>query len=393
MSAHARLPPSSAFRWMVCTPSAKLEAVFPNKSGIAADEGTLAHKLAETLAGFALKHIKLKQYNLTIAEIKKHALYAPAMMDYMETYTSFIMERYNMALASSKNSVIKLEKVVNLVKWIREGFGTIDVRIIGNAVLEIIDLKYGKGVEVSAEENKQMMIYALGVLEEYDLDYDIETIKMTIYQPRLDNISTFTMNASDLRAWGENELKPKAALAFEGEGELVPGDHCKFCRAAGECRALANFNLDMARMEFAEPALLSDQEIVEVLGKIKIFEAWTKSVRDHALTQAVTYGREWPEMKLVAGKSDRVYKDPEKIAQVLADEMYDESSIYKPREILSITALEAEIGKSEFGRLLSDYVVKPEGKPTLAPLSDKRPAFKGKARALSDFNDDLEDDL
>jgi hypothetical protein len=389
MAAHALLSPSSAYRWLNCTPSARLEAKYPDKAGQAAREGTLAHWLGETLIGYALKTVKLKTYNAVIAEIQKNELYTPAMMEYAEGYASFVLERYALALAVDRHAVIQLETKTKLDKWVKESFGTLDVRIASSPKLTVIDLKFGKGKEVSAERNAQLMTYAIGILDDYELEYDIKTVEMIIYQPRIDNVSIWEISVEELREWAVTVLKPQADIAFEGKGEFKPGAHCDFCRAAGNCKALADYNLELARHEFAEPVTLSDTDTVEILNRKSVFEKWIKAVSDYALDQAVNHSKQWPGMKVVEGKSNRVYSNPALIAETLLKAQYAETDIFKT-ELKGITELEKEIGKSEFGRLLSDLIVKPEGKPTLVPESDKRPAFKGKAGALSDFGDDLD---
>lgn len=256
-----------------------------------------------------------------------------------------------------------------------EGFGTGDCIIISAGVLEIIDMKYGKGVLVSATENKQMMLYALGAVDEFDYLYGVDKVRMTIFQPRLENFSSYEISTSDLLAWGENELKPKAQLAFDGDGEFVAGSHCQFCKVKAQCRALAEFNLELAKHDFAKAELLTDAEISEILERAAAFKSWVNAVEEFALTEAIENGKVWPGYKLVEGRSNRVYKDQTVITNRLVTAGWPKDKIMEPQELLGITALEKLITKGTFSELLADQVIKPQGKPTLVEESDKRPVW------------------
>jgi hypothetical protein len=386
MSAHAILSPSGAHRWLSCTPSARLEQQFPDKAGKVAEEGTLAHSLGELILKHKLKRISKQVYQRDLKKIEANELFDTAMQEHAESYSVFVLERFYEAQSHTRDAVIYLEHKLNLTEYVPEGFGTGDCVIIADGTMEIIDLKYGKGVLVSAENNKQMMLYALGALKEFIFAYDIDTVRMTIFQPRIDNFSTFEISVDDLLTWAELELKPKAALAFAGEGEFEPGTHCQFCKAKAVCKANADYNLEIARHDFATPELLTDEEIADILARSANFTSWLKSVNEYALSESVLNGKKWPGFKLVEGRSNRTYSDDTAVAQRLVEKGFAEDLIYK-RELLGITAMEKAIGKKEFSLVLSDLIIKPQGKPTLAPLSDKREELNSVDAARKDFEE------
>lgn len=385
MSGHAILGPSSASRWMACTPSARLEMQYPDSSGIAAQEGTLAHELGETLIKYHHKLITKAEYSKIIKRIEADSMYNPDMQGHAEDYASFVAERFAEARNITKDAVLQVEAKLNLTDYVPEGFGTGDAVIIADGVMDIIDLKYGKGVMVFCDNNKQMTLYSLGALREFDFMYEIHTVRMTIYQPRLDNISSFDMSVSDLRKWATDELMPKAALAFEGIGEFVPGTHCQFCRAKVQCKALAEENMKIAKYDFAEAVLLTDAEISDILVRAKAFVNWIGSIEDFALTEAIERGKKWDGFKLVEGRSNRCYSDQDAVAQTLVKNGYPEDVIYS-KSLLGITAMEKAITKKNFSALLDRLIVKPQGKPTLVPASDKRTEWNSVESAISDFS-------
>ena len=380
--AHAILSPSGASRWLNCPPSARLEQTFPDSSGEAALEGTLAHELGETL--LRLNLFPEPTLNGTLIKIQKDERFTPDMWDHASNYANYVIETFREAQAITKDAVIQIEANLNLTDYVPEGFGTGDAVIIADGTMDIIDLKYGKGVNVSCENNKQMMLYALGGLREFDYMYDIQNVRMTIYQPRMDNISTFEMSVKDLQEWAENVLKPIAKLAFEGKGEFKVGDHCRFCRAKAVCKANANENLELAKYDFAESVLLSDAEVADILSRASAFKSWLTSVEEMALTEAVEKGRNWPGFKLVEGRSNRVYVDEEKVALTLTREGFSEDEIYL-KKLLGITAMEKAITKKTFENVLGGLIIKPQGKPTIVPENDKRPAWNSAESAKNDF--------
>lgn len=380
--AHAILSPSGASRWLACTPSARLEQQFPDKAGEAAAEGTLAHSLGETMLRQKLNLITKQKYSTELKKIEKNKLYNTEMYGYAEDYSIFVMERYYEAQNRTKDALIFLEQSLNLTDYVPEGFGTGDAVIIADGILDIIDLKYGKGVEVSAENNKQMMLYGLGALREFDHVFEINTVRLTIYQPRKDNFSIWETTVSELTDWAVKELAPRAAMAFKGIGEFAPGPHCQFCKAAGNCKARAEFNLELAKYDFKQDALLEDAEIADILDRAKEFKSWLGDVEDYALQQALA-GKKYPGYKLVEGRSNRVYGDQEAVVEVLTKEGFTEDKIFN-KKLIGITDMEKLIGKAVFNDKLSGYVVKPPGSPTLVAATDKRPEY-GIDSAKADF--------
>ena len=275
------------------------------------------------------------------------------------------------------------EQRLDFSAYVPEGFGTGDVIILADHVLHIIDLKYGKGVGVSAEENPQLRLYGLGALETFGMLYEINYIKTTIIQPRIDNVSSEELPVDILIQWGENTVKPLAALAMEGKGEFKVGDHCKFCKARKTCRARAEANLELTKMEFVIPELLGDEEIGEVLRKAEQLQSWVTDIQEYALQEAIN-GRKFDGWKLVEGRSNRKYEDEIKVAEKLKEAGYDEASLYE-KKLYGITAMEKLVGKKTFGELLDDLIVKPPGKPVLVDLSDKRPELNTADQAAKDF--------
>lgn len=387
--AHAILSPSSASRWLACTPSARLEQQFPDKAGEAAAEGTLAHAIGEAIIERELKTGKAVQ---TLESFQGDRLFKPEMLEYCQGYADFVLERYADAKRRNIDALIFLETRLDLTEYIPEGFGTADAIVIADGTLDFIDLKYGKGVPVSAVENKQMMVYALGALHEYGMLYDIHTVRMTIYQPRIDNISEWEIYVTELKHWAEKELVPRAAMAFDGQGEFVPGDHCLFCKARAVCKANADALLEVLKHDFTDAVLMADDEIADILAKADRVEKWLKAVEAHALNEAVNNGKKWPGFKLVEGRSNRVITDTVGAENKLVGAGYKVAEIQKPAELLGITALEKVVGKKKFEDLLGGFVIKPAGKPALVPLADKRPELNSLDAAKADFEEiELED--
>jgi hypothetical protein len=381
---HALLSASSSKRWLMCPPSARLEENCPEETSIYAEEGTLAHSLAEHFISYTLGFIKQKDYCTKMEEMTKHPLYSKEMVQSLETYIDYALEKINEAKAKTKDSVVLLEQKLDFSPWVPEGFGTGDLVIITDSILEIIDLKYGKGVTVEAKNNTQMRLYGLGAIHHFGCLYDISTVKMTICQPRLDHISTEEMSVDELIRWGETFVKPRAQMAINGEGEFKVGEHCRFCKVRFTCRKRAEENLEIAKHDFKDPALLSDEEISEVLKKSEEIKRWTNDVYDYALKRAVDEGKKWEGFKLVEGRSVRKYSDAEEAAKVLIKAGYSEDEIFT-KKLLGISSMEKALGKKKFKEFLSDYVVKPEGKPTLVPETDKRAKINLINNAIEDF--------
>lgn len=359
---HALLSASGAHRWMNCTPSARLEREFEDNSGESAAEGTAAHALAEHKLRRALK----------MRSKKPVSKYDSDEMDvHTDSYVEFIQELVAQAKQECSDPVVLIEQRLDFSRYVPDGFGTGDCVIIADGMLHIIDFKYGQGVLVESEDNPQMKLYALGALELFDGIYDISTVSMTIYQPRRENISTYTLFKESLYQWAEEILKPTAELAFKGEGEYAPGEHCQFCRAAVKCRARAEEKLNLARFEFALPPLLTDESIEEILALLDDLTSWANSIREYALQTAIQ-GKQWCNYKVVEGRSNRRYANEDAVAEAAKAAGYRD--IYR-QNLITITEMEKLMGKSRFNEILGSLVIKPPGKPTLVPVSDKRPAI------------------
>lgn len=366
--AHAILSASGSKRWLSCPPSARLERKFPDKAGEAAQEGTLAHALAEARIRHWLGEISENGLTLRIDSIRHDALYSPEMGEYVSEYVDLCIEKINEA-----QGVALVEERLDFSRWVKNGFGTGDMVIIGDGVLEIVDLKYGKGVPVSAEGNTQMQLYALGAIEQYGYIYDFDHVRMSIFQPRNGGLSTQLMSVDELLAWGKS-IKPIAELAYEGKGEFKAGDHCRFCRAAAQCKALADYNLEIAKLEFRDADLLTDDEVSFVLSRVDGLIRYADKIKTFALAEALK-GHKWPGFKAVAGRSNRRITDAAKAVKLLRGAGYADDVIYKPLEIQTITDLEKTITKKKFGEILGSVVEKPPGKPTLVPADDERPEY------------------
>jgi hypothetical protein len=378
MSDHAVLSASGAHRWLNCLPSARLELEFVNNESSAAAEGTAAHALCEHKLKKAL-HMRSKRpvsvYN------------SDEMEEHSDAYVEFVMEQLELAKQSCTDPLILIEQRLDFSCYVPQGFGTGDCIIIADKKLHIIDFKYGMGVLVDAVDNPQMKLYALGALEIYDSLYDIEEVSMTIFQPRRENVSTWTIRVEDLKAWAEKELKPKAKKAYDGEGEYLPGEWCTFCRAAVKCRARAEEKLKLAQSEFKLPPLLTDSEIEEVLSKLSDLTKWANEIIAYATDAAVNHGKEWHGFKVVEGRSVRKYKDEDAVAEVAKANGYKD--IFR-QSLITLTEMERLMGKSKFEKILGDLIYKPSGKPTLVPLSDKRPAMNV-SNAKNEFNEITEE--
>lgn len=366
--AHAVLSASGSKRWLSCPPSARLERKFPDKAGEAAQEGTLAHALAEARIRHWLGEISESGLTLRIDNIRHDALYSPEMGEYVSEYVDLCIEKINEA-----HGTALVEERLDFSRWVKNGFGTGDMVIIGDGVLEIVDLKYGKGVPVSAEGNTQMQLYALGAIEQYGYIYDFDHVRMSIFQPRNGGLSTQLMSVDELLVWGES-IKPIAELAYAGKGDFKAGEHCRFCRAAAQCKALADYNLEIAKLEFRDADLLTDDEVSFVLSRVDGLIRYADKIKTFALAEALK-GHKWPGFKVVTGRSNRRITDAVKAVKLLRGAGYADDVIYKPLEIQTITDLEKTITKKKFGEILGSVVEKPPGKPTLVPADDERPEY------------------
>lgn len=384
---HALLSASGASRWLNCPPSARLEEKYGEKrSTDYSREGTLAHELAELYLRRDLKGMSDGEFDEGLEAIMSNELFKEEMLDYVPMYTNYCTEQLIAARAVTPSAIADIEVKLDLTEYIPESFGTGDFICIADGTMEIVDLKYGRGVRVAAEQNKQLMLYALGALRIYDTFYDIEYVKLTIVQPRVDNISSWTVSVSELKDWAINVLRPAAAEAFDGKGELSPGSWCQFCSVKHRCRKLYEDQMQIARLEFGAPELLSDEEIAEVVQKAPAFTTWLNSVVEFATVEAEN-GKNWPGLKLVAGRSIRKWADEGQVpaAVFTAFPELDEEDIYV-QKLKSLTEIERIVGKKNFAAKLSGFVIKPEGKPKLVTDDDPRPAL-GTAAAAADFKE------
>lgn len=380
---HALLSASGASRWLACTPSARLEEKFDESgSSSYAEEGTLAHEFGDINLRFMNGEITTKIHKAELKKLRAHALYSPEMETEVEKYTSAVWETFLASKRETPDAKLLIEKRLDFSHIVEAGFGTGDACIVANKVLKIIDLKYGKGIKVDADENPQLMLYALGALRDMEMLYDIHTIKLAIIQPRLDHISTWTISVADLIQWGETVVKPKAAEAYKGEGKQHAGEHCKFCKVKPMCKTLAAANMELAKHEFADPQLLTEEEVIEIFKQQPMLVDWVNSVSQYLLDEAIK-GKSWPGYKLVEGRSNRKWSDEISVIQMLQNNGFKEDQIFT-KNLNGITALEKAIDKKMFSDLLSNLIIKPPGKPTLVPESDKRLAF-GVDQAKADF--------
>lgn len=388
---HALLSASGASRWLNCTPSARLEEEYgEKKSSVYAAEGTLAHELSELyLLKDALKSLPEQDFEAKLEEIMANDLFNEEMLDVVPLYTDYCIAQFEEAKVVNPLACLVIEQRIDLTEYIPESFGTADCVIINDDLMEVIDLKYGKGVPVYADWNRQLMLYGLGALRKYDAMYDIKEIRLTIVQPRIDNISSWQISVEDLYKWADEELKPKAQAAFEGLGELNAGDWCRFCGVRNRCRKLYDQQLEIAKHEFTDPELLTDEEIADIVRRVPKLVEWANSVTEYAQDKALNEDKQWPGLKLVEGVSRRKWVDEDNAANLIFARCPElsEDEIFNMK-LKSITAIEKLVGKKRFSEILSDAVIKPQGKPTLVSLDDKRPAF-GHNQAKLDFANEV----
>lgn len=374
MAKHAVLSASSSERWLNCPPSARLCEAYEDKGSDYAAEGTDAHTLCEY-------RLKLALGIPAEDPIENLSWYNEEMEECAAGYAAYVVELLETAKQTCSDPVVMIEQRVNFSHWVQDGFGTADCILIADGVLNIVDYKHGKGVEVSAEGNTQLALYSLGALEIFDGIYDIDRVCVHIFQPRKSNVVSSMMDKSDLYEWADTELTQKAQLAYEGQGDFSCGEWCRFCKAKAECRERAEAHLALARYEFQSPALLDDEEIADILGKVDALTAWASDVKEYALQQAIS-GKEWTGWKLVEGRSNRKYTSEAAVATTVEGAGFDPYE----RKVLGVTAMQKLLGKTRFEELLAPYIEKPQGKPTLVPESDKRPAMN---TAKNDFMEEF----
>lgn len=386
-SKHAKLPPSSAERWINCPGSVALSAQLPPPSSSPyADEGTLAHAVAELKLRRNIGEITPKQYDKELAKLQESEYWCGEMDEATDFYADTVIEHL---AAAGSDAELMIEQHFSLDKWVPESFGTSDAVVIGGNTIEVIDLKYGKGVKVSAEHNAQLRLYGLGASALFGALYDFETVRYTIIQPRLDHVSTEEVPLSELLLWAEEDVAPRAIMALEGTDYMACGDWCRWCPAKAICRKRAEYNQEIAKDDFKDPPLLTDEEIGEVLGRADSVKKWVEDIQTYALEQALA-GKHYDGWKLVEGRSIRKYADDLKVAEKLVAAGYDEAMLYE-RKLYGITAMEKIVGKKKLTTTLGDLLIKPAGKPVLVPESDKREAINTTEAAKADFNNTDED--
>lgn len=383
--AHALLSASGASRWINCTPSPRLEEELNivDAGSDFAKEGTLAHEFGDLglqlLSGQTPKKVIEKE----MVRQRKNKLYTDEMEPQVEKYTDYVMEQLTAAQQVDDLAILSIEEKLDLTHLIEDGFGTGDAIVIADGTLEVIDLKYGKGIQVEADDNDQLKLYGLGALDNYDMMYDIHTVRLTIVQPRLDHISTWTIPVSHLHAWADKIVRPKAKMAYAGEGKTCAGDWCKWCKVKPRCRRLAEDALSLAKHEFKKPDLLEDDELLAVYKQIKGLTDWAAAVASFIKSEAIA-GKKWEGYKLVEGRSVRKWADEKAVYDhLIAGYDADKIQNTKMKGIGDITKL---VGKVSFAKHLTPFVVKPPGAPTLVPESDKRQAFSFNS-AKDDFAD------
>lgn len=352
---HSLLSPSSSHRWIACPPSARLTENCKDTSSGYAQEGSLAHQIAE------------KKLLHRLGKAKAPKVCDDLEMDeHTDDYIAFVSEQ----LEGLTDPKVYVEQRVDCSKWVPECSGTCDTLILSDGILHIIDLKYGRGVKVEAEGNDQLRIYALGALELFGFLYPIQTVRMSIFQPRLQNCSTWEVARETIEAWAAEVLKPSADLAWHGNGDYKAGDHCQFCKVKAECRERADANLAFAAYDFAEPALLKSGEIAVILSKIDNLVSWASDVKDFALAEALR-GVQYDGWKVVEGRSNRKYTDETAVAETVKGIGLDPYE----HKVIGITAMTTLLGKKRFEEIIGGLITKPQGKPVLAPMTDKRQAL------------------
>lgn len=372
-NSHALLSASSSARWLNCPPSARLSEEIQDVTSEFAAEGTDAHALCE----YKLRKVLGLSFGEKLPYLE---WYSQEMEDSATDYVAYILELLSEVKKTCKNPMVLIEQRLDFSRYVQEGFGTGDCVIVSNGYIHIVDVKYGKGIPVDADHNPQMMLYALGALELFGFLFDINKVSMTIYQPRIGNISTYEMATESLLEWAENTLAPIAKLAYAGKGEFKCGPHCRFCKVKAQCRERADTNMKLASLDFAKAPVLQDDEVEEILAKVDDLVSWANDIKEYALDAALK-GKRWNDWKVVEGRSNRKYADDNKVAEVVTSAGLDPFE----KKLLSVAELQKRIGKAHFDELVAPHVMKPPGKPTLVPRSDKREELNS---AAADFNDE-----
>ena len=378
MARHAFLAASASERWLHCPPSARLCAQEDDPGSEYARQGSDAHELAQYLLEKALgRETRDPTEDLTY--------YNAEMQEATEAYAAFVMEQVEEAKKNCPDPLVCVEQTVDFSRWVPRGFGTADALIIADDTLYVTDLKYGVGCLVTADGedgngNSQLKMYALGALDTFGNLFNIKKVRLSIFQPRRENVSTYEMPAKELLDWAEKVLVPIAKLAWDGEGEFEAGNHCMFCRIKATCRKRAEYAMELAKYDFADPPTLSEGEIAEILPKIDPLVSWAEAIKGYALSQALG-GIHYPGYKLVAGRSSRKFTDEAAVAKIITDAGFDP---YETK-LAGITEMTRRLGKKRFQELLDGWITKPEGKPVLVPETDSRPELNN---AKNDFEEE-----
>ena len=376
--AHATLSASSSHRWLMCPPSVKLSEQFEDKPSVYAEEGTFLHELSEMKLHRYLGDVTPEAIEAQYAEHRDNDFYSDEAESVTDEYVDFCIETIEAVRASCPDPLILVEHRLDFSEYVPGGFGTGDLVIVADGVLEVIDFKGGRGVRVEADHNSQLMLYGLGALLEFEALYDIRSVRMSIVQPRLNNISTFETTAEELGLWAEREVKPRAQLAAKGEGEFCAGEWCRFCKARHTCRKRSEYHMRLAERDFKQPDLLTDAEIIDILPVAESLNSWVQDLISYATQQAMG-GKAWPGYKLVAGRSVRRYTSEAEVIKAATEAGY--TDIYKTT-LLGVGDLEKRMGRKKFSEVLGKYVIKPVGAPQLVPESDPRKPYSD---AASDF--------
>lgn len=392
--AHALLSPSSASRWLACPPSARFTEPMERKSSDAADEGTLAHSLGELIISHRRQQITNKEFRSHLNEIKKSEYFNKAMYEHCDNYAVFVLERFAEAQARSKDAKLFVEEKLDISAYAKEVFGTGDIGILADGIAETIDLKYGKGKKVLAEDNDQLKLYALGWLDKFGWLYDIKVMRLSIYQPRMDNISSWDIAVEDLYKWAAETVTPVSEVAFAGEGEFKAGPHCDFCPGKNICKTRAELNLEQIGIDFAEAMAEEDDETVlkwmhhpnrmtpNEMARLYMLSEGIKSnltsIEKYMLEQALQ-GNKWPGLELVHGKAKRAITDKEAVEKALIKAGYDRHDIFKPQDLISMTDIEKLTGRKEFDAIVAPFTIKEPGAATLEPVGSGRPAYRSAA--------------
>ena len=380
--AHAKLSASGASRWATCPGSVQMEDGIPDKESVYAQEGTLAHEMSELKLKHYLdpKGFGKRKLNAAIKKLKENELYQAEMDSYTDTYVDFIKEK---AMSFSSNPYIEIEKRVDFSRWVDGGFGTCDCILIHGSTLSIIDLKYGKGVPVSSEQNEQLILYALGAYDAFNLIYNLDKIELNIVQPRINNFSTWEISLTELLLWGDY-FKVQAEKALGGSGELVPSAKaCKFCKARDICTARAENNLSLESEIKLKPNEIPKDKLYEYISRGEDIAKWVADLKAYALDMCLK-GEDVKGLKAVAGRTSRSWTNQDEAINKLIEGGIDEAIIYD-KVPLTLAKLEKALGKQQFTTLVGDMVVTSEGKPTLVFENDKRPAITNTVNATSIF--------